>query len=215
MTTWGDLLAAIRIDLKDTSDKPRWSDDTLFLFAKDAVRVYSQDCPRYMFRTRLIAENGTYPLPANFLSVSTVEVAEGEYLELFEPRPGRRLRTPSVPTKYFLAGGRLHLDLPPADGNAVLLSYKAGHDLPASKDDRSCVMSIPDEDEELIRLYIRARAVDQIRTSQASLDRFKAGSGDRDDNPLMPESRELMMEFRRRMAEKLGGIITLTNGGRL
>lgn len=215
MTNWGELLAAIRIDLKDTGDRPRWSDDTLFLFAKDGIRVYSQDCPRYMFRTRLTAEDGTYPLPSNFLSVSTVEIAEGEYLELFEPRPGRRLRTPGKPTKFFVAGGRLHLDLPPRDGEEVLLSYKAVHDLPTSKDDLTRTLSIPPEDEELVRLFVRARAVEQFRTSQANLDRFKAGAGDRDDNPLMPESKELMTEFRRRMAEKLGGIIILTHGGRL
>jgi hypothetical protein len=212
---WGDLLAAIRTDLKDTGSTPKWSDDTLFLFAKDAIRVYSQDCPRYMFRTTLTAENGTFPLPTNFLVVSTVEVTEGEYLEMFEPKPGRKLRTPLRATKFFVAGGRLHLDLPPSDGDTVLMSYRALHDVPASKDDLTFALTVPAEDEELIRLYVRARAIDQMRTNQANLDRFKQGTGDRQDNPLIPESRELMMEFRRRMAEKLGGVITLHITGRL
>lgn len=215
MTTWSELLAAVRLDLKDIGDRPKWNDDTLFLFTKDAIRVYSQDCPRFIFRLALVASNGTFPLPPNFFAVSTVETQEGEYLEPFDPKPGRRLRTPLRATRYFVAGGQLHLDCPPKDGDTVLLSYRAIHDLPVSKDDLTFEFTIPAEDEELIRLFVRARAVDQMRTSQATLDRFKQGTGDRQDNPLMPESKELMLEFRTRIAEKLGGIITLNNTGRL
>ncbi len=47
-------------------------------------------------------------------------------------------------------------------------------------------------DEELIRLYVKAKATEQIRTQQSSLDRFKPGNGGRDDNPMNPEVRDLM-----------------------
>ena len=35
METWGTLLTDIRADLQDTSAKPRWGDDTLYVFTKD------------------------------------------------------------------------------------------------------------------------------------------------------------------------------------
>ncbi len=45
MTTWAQLLADIRIDLKDTGTTPRWSDAALYLYAKDAIRDYSSYFP--------------------------------------------------------------------------------------------------------------------------------------------------------------------------
>jgi hypothetical protein len=48
-----------------------------------------------------------------------------------------------------------------------------------------------------------------MRLAQASLDRFKPGSGDRDDNPMIPEFCQLMEEFHARVAQKLGGVVTI------
>ena len=39
--TWSELLADIRADLQDTGTTPRWSDKTLYVYAKDAMRDYS------------------------------------------------------------------------------------------------------------------------------------------------------------------------------
>lgn len=209
MTTWGDLLADIRTDLKDTSASPRWSSDTLFLYAKDAIRAYSADLPKLVYREALAASNGSFPLPGSFIAVISVESAEGETLEKLDIRPGVSRRLPTRATRFFTAGGRLYLDLPPANGDTVLLTYQAVHDLPTSKDDLAMALSVPTEDEELIRLYVRAKAIEQMRTAQSGLDRFKPGSGDRDDNPLAPEFHNLMAEFNRRIAMKLGGIVQL------
>ena len=56
MSTWGALLADLRTDLKDTGATPKWSDDTIYLFAKDAIRAYSVDLPLIVYREELAAE---------------------------------------------------------------------------------------------------------------------------------------------------------------
>jgi hypothetical protein len=209
MSTWGELLADIRADLRDSGETKRWTDEMLFLFTKDAIRAYSADLPLFVYRTELAASNGKFPLPASFLSVVTVELEQGVYLEKFDPRPGRRFIPQARATRFFVSAGYLHLDAPPTDGDTVLLSYRAMHDLPRSEDDLEAVMTVPAEDEELIRIYIRAKVAEQMRLAQASLDRFKPGSGDRDDNPMIPEFRQLMEEFHARVAQKLGGVVTI------
>jgi hypothetical protein len=76
---------------------------------------------------------------------------------------------------------------------------------PASPDDNTFSLTIPIADEELIRLYVKAKASEQLRTQQANLDRFKLGNGDRQDNPLLPEVNTLMVEYRTKLAERYPG----------
>jgi len=211
MTTWGILLSDIRIDLKDTGATQRWSSDTLYLYAKDAIRAYSQDLPRPVHRAAIAATNGAYPLPGNFLTVTSVEGANGAYLSRYDVRPGVRRVVPTQPTKFYVSGRFIYADAPPADGDILYVSYNAIHDIPSAADDLTSELSIPLEDEELIRIFVRAKVIEQMRTSQSSLDRFKQTSGDRQDNPLAPEFKDLMEEFDRRIAMKLGGVIHLYN----
>ena len=97
----------------------------------------------------------------------------------------------------------------------VYLTYEARHTLPADEDDTTFLLSVPESDEELIRLYVKAKISEQTRTKQATLDRFKQGSGRRDDNPLEPEVGDLMGEYRMKIAERTsGGIILLFRPGR-
>ena len=74
-------------------------------------------------------------------------------------------------------------------------------------------MTSPVEDEEIVRLFVKAKISEQMRMRQSSLDRFKQGSGDRDDNPLLPEHNELMREYHYRIAQRLGGLIQLNRSG--
>lgn len=213
MSTWGSLLADIRNDLGDTGTTKRWDDDTLFLFARDAIREYSRVFPKITFRELITASSGAFPLPTNLIGIVSVESSEGVYLDRFDPKPGYRVRIPSYATAYYRVGNQLYLNRAPADGDTLFLTYKAIHDLPTSKDDTEAVLSTPTEDEELIRLFVKAKVSEQMRLKQSSLDRFKPGSGDRDDNPLLPEHNELMREYQKRVAERLGGVIHVHRAG--
>lgn len=309
MTTWAELLAEIRADLQDTSDNPRWSDEMLFVFAKDAIRDYSTWFPRRIDREELSlnhAETG-YTLPADFLGAVFVECPEDHYLEPRTPRPGIRYASRSGrPFFYQVQGGTIYLDSSPYEGDEVLLTYAAVHQLPIADctalvlaetalesgtqeltgpfdspdvpnvlsvtgfepsgptgpltgnvtisgtdenddaatdtialdstdtvfgdqifktitkiglpgwlEDGNAVsvglqvdLTIPTSDEELIRIFIKAKVFEQMRGRQATLDRFKdrATSGsDRQDNPMMPEVSSVMDEYYRKIALRIGG----------
>jgi hypothetical protein len=212
MTTWADLLSDIRTDLGDV-DGTDYSDAQLYLWAKDAVNDYSLVFPRIMDRVRLSESEGHYPLPADFIAVIDVETPQDTYLEQRLDRPGVRFRnTGSQPTLYYISGGNLYLNGTPQGD--VLLTYQAQHTLPTAEDDMSADISVQSRDEELIRLYVKAKANEQARTDQANLDRYKPG-GRRDDNPLMPETESLMDEYQRKLAERIpGGTIYLWRPGR-
>ena len=107
----------------------------------------------------------------------------------------------------------MYLNGDPLDGYDVLLSYDAFHDTPATKD-AVFTLTVPTADEELLRLYVRAKAYGQTRSVQSSLDRFKLGAGRRDDNPLEPEFGNLMDEYQAKIAERYpGGVVKLYRPG--
>ena len=214
MATWKALLADLRTDLKDTGATPRWSDATLYLFAKDAVRAYSVDLPNIVFRETLTAADGVFTLPTECIGIISVESSEGVYLERFEPKVGKRVRLSSAIVSYYTSGGKLYLNTTPTNGDTVMMTYKAVYDLPISEEDDDTIINIPIEDEEIVRLFVKAKISEQMRLGQSSLDRFKPGSGARDDNPLLPEHNELMREYHERIAQRLGGMIPLHRHGR-
>lgn len=208
MTAWDEVFSDIRTDLKDTSATPRWSDDSIFLWTKDAVRDYSLYLPLVMRRVELTLSGSSYPLPVDYLQDIYVECPRDNIIEMRMDRPGTKFSTVSVPSRYMVEGGQLYLNASPLAGDEVLLSYYARHTLPTAYSDTS-VITVPDDDMELIRLYVKAKAAEQLRTQQAALDRFKLGSGDRDDNPLLPEYEILMSEYRNKIAERIGGGVVL------
>jgi hypothetical protein len=215
MATWKALLADLRTDLKDTDAKPRWSDATLYLFAKDAIRAYSIDLPMTVYREKLTVASGAFALPNQCIGIISVESSEGVYLDRYEPKPGKKVRLSSAIISYYTSGGKLYLNLTPPTGTTILLTYKSIYDLPTTEDPIStAVVNIPMEDEEIIRLFVKAKVSEQMRLGQSSLDRFKPGSGSRDDNPLLPEHNELMREYHERIAQRLGGVIQLDRHGR-
>jgi hypothetical protein len=214
MTTWSEVFAEIRIDLKDTGTVQRYTDDQLFLWSKDAVRDYSQYFPKITHRTELTLSGDSYPLPALFLREISIECPRDTFIEARMDRPGIKHKVVTVPSRYLIEGGSLFLNATPQEGAEVLLSYEGMHTLPTSYEDASTV-TIPDTDLELVRLYVKAKSAEALRTQQATLDRFKLGSGDRDDNPLGPETYQLMQEYRRKISERTeGGFILLWRPGR-
>lgn len=211
MTTWANLLADIRVDLKDTGTTTRWTDAALMLWGKDAIRDYSQYFPRYVSRATMVLTSGRASLPSDFISVVNVECPQDRYLEPRQTRPGSQFLVSSRPAVYYIEGGYIYLDGTPLDGETALLTYNAYHTVPVATD---TAMTVPDTDLEIIRLYVRAKANEQIRGQQSNLDRFKP-AGTRDDNPLEPEFHNLMDDYKEKINQRLpGGIIWLYRPGR-
>ena len=218
METWASLLADIRADLQDTAANPRWKDDTLFVFTKDAVRDYSIWFPRRVDRLGLALIEGKYPLPLDYIEDIQVESPLDNFLERRLDRPGVKYRRSSL--YYFIQGGSLYLSGAPLGGggtgsSGVFLTYLASHPVPGSVDDREFILTVPDSDIELVRLYVKAKVNGQMRQRQAALDRFKP-VGERTDNPLEPEVDNLWGEYYAKIAQRIpGGVISLYRAGRL
>ena len=203
MTTWGELLSDIRNDIKDTGTTPKFSDATLYMYLKDAIRDYSTYFPKRNDRAELTLNGSAYDLPADYLDDVSVECPLDRFLERRQERPGRRFTPQSKPTLYYIEGGALKLNGPTSEG--VYLTYDALHPVPAAADDTTFALTIMDRDLELIRLYVKAKTNEQLRTKQANLDRFKLGSGNRQDNPIEPEVANLMDDYLTKIAERIGG----------
>lgn len=206
---WATFLSALRQDLKDTGATPRWSDELLHTYTVDAVADYSRWLPRRIDRVTLTLTGGVYPLPSDFIRVIAVESPIDAVIEEGDIVPGRRRSR----NAYMLSGGNLYFVQVPASD--VLLTYYALHPSPANKDDTAFVFTVPAVDLELLRLYIKGKCYEHLRSRTASLDRFKLG-GSRDDNPITPEVDDLLGEYRRKIAERMpGGSITLYRRGRI
>lgn len=211
MTTWEQFLAALRADLQDTTS--RWTDAMLYQYTVDAIRDYSHWFPRRADRVSLELVDGKYPLPVDFVDAVYVECPKDTFLKLRVEMPGKRFYSPTTPNAYFIEAGVLYLDAPASD--EVLLTYHALHDLPANELDTTFVFTIPDKDMELPRLYVQAKIYGQMRSKQARLDRFKLGTGSRQDNPLEPEFKNLADEYQQKINDRIGGgIVKLTFSGR-
>lgn len=213
MTTWAELLADIRVDVKDTGDTPKFSDALIYVYVKDAIRDYSIWFPQRLDHVALVLASSKCALPSNYIQEIYVECPAGTYLEKRPERPGVRFPTQFRNYYYYIQGGSLYLSSPTDE--TVYLTYLASHDVPASVDDNSCVLTIPDADIELIRLYAKAQMYGQLRAKQAELDRFKP-KGTRDDNPVTPEVGDLMAVYHAKIAERVrGGNILLYRKGRV
>jgi hypothetical protein len=209
METWQSLLADIRADLQDTSETPRWPTATLWTYTKDAVRDYSIWFPRRIDRLELIADGDKYPLPGDFIEDIQVESPLDTLLQRRRDLPGSK-RNPSA-NYYALQGGNLYIFGTPQE---VYLTYLAAHPVPASESDTTFEFTVPLVDLELLRLYVKAKIQEVVRGRQSNLDRFKP-VGTRTDNPLEPETRNLMDDYQRKIAERTsGGVINLYRPGR-
>lgn len=216
MTTWADLLSDIRRDIDDDGATPRYSDDLLYTYAKDAIRDYSTWFPRRLDRVVLSGtETGPYSLPSDVINVLFVECPEDRYLEQKPARPGARFPKESGRPFYFsIIGGSLYLDGSPLSGNSVLLTYEAIHSIPSAADDNAFALTIPEADEELVRLYVKSKVNERIRGKSARLDQYRE-RGQRDDNPLLPEVDEILDSYYAKIASRFkGGAHMLHRPGR-
>lgn len=204
MTTWANFLSELREIIDDNSDSPRYTDELLYMYTKDAVRDYSTHFPRRIDRLEMVYADGSYALPSDFVDDLYVESPQDRFLERRNSVPGRRYGSPTRPLYYYVSGGSLYLSGSPYESDAVLLTYFATHEIPASQDDQTFVFTIPDRDIELPRLYVKAMVTGQMRSKQSKQDRFKP-AGRRDDNPLMPETMSLMDEYHMKINARLGG----------
>lgn len=205
MTTWADLLNDLRFDLRDTATSKRWGDELLYLYTKDAIRDYSTFFPRRINRVEMTVADGYATLPSDTVEVVYVECPRDTFLKPRGSRPGVKFASrPGRPTLYDIEGGSLYLNGSPQTGDETLLTYDALHNVPASLNDDDFVLTIPDGDLELIRLYAKGKAYEWMRGRTAALDRFKP-AGKRDDNPIVPEVDDLMDEYKRKIAERVGG----------
>jgi hypothetical protein len=212
MATWAELLSDARNDLQDTGATPRWPDELLYLYIKDGIRDYSLWFPKRIDRLELAHAGEAYPLPVNFVQDIHVECPRDKFLERREVRPGSRRPARTAVWSYHLQGGSLYLNAPTS--LPVYLTYFATHPVPASKEDLEFTLTVPEQDLELLRIYLRAKTMGQLKGKQAALDRFKP-TGRRDDNPLEPETEDLWAEYYRKIAERVpGGVITLYRLGR-
>jgi len=213
MTTWADLLADIRTDVKDTGATPKFSNDLIYVYTKDAVRDYSIWFPQRLDHVALVLANGKYALPSDYIEEIYVECPAGTYLEKRPERPGVKFPAQYRNYYYYIQGGSVYLSSPSDD--TVYLTYLASHGVPDGVDDTTFVLTVPDADIELIRLYVKAQLYGQLRAKQAELDRFKP-KGTRDDNPVTPEVGDLMAVYHAKIAERIrGGNVLLYRKGRI
>lgn len=207
MTTWGSLRAFVRAELKDENDtKYKWSDTLLYLYLKDALADFSQYFPLPRYQVELVYDDVTppigYVLPSDFLKDVLVESPLGTHLIRYTKAPGKKLLEKNVPTHYRIEGKRLKLNA--TTDETVLLTYHALHPCPSAEDDNDFELTIDLQDEELIRLYMKAEAHGFVRGKAARLDRFKP-VGTRDDNPLIPEVEFTHQDYMAKVFERLGG----------
>jgi len=217
MTTWADFLGDLRLALDDDDDDPRWTDKDLLIYTKDAVRDYSQWFPKRMDQVQLSLTSGStaFLLPSDYVYSIYVECPVGTFLEERQTRPGLKYQTQSTPSRFYTEGGNLYINSSPTSDTELYLTYFSIHDIPDDENDSAFEFSVSERDLELLRLYVKAKVLGQMRTKQSQLDRFKPGSGKRDDNPLMPETGSLMDEYYMKIAERTpGGVVTLYRPGR-
>jgi hypothetical protein len=204
-STWASFLAEVRVELDDTGTTPRYPDSTLYVFARDGIWDYSQYFPQRFDHVVLTATQGNdkkYALPVGFMDDILVECPSGNYLELRRERPGVKLSTSNSPLFYFVDAGFLYLDVSPG-GAAVLFSYYGAHGIPATSTDTTFAMTVPMADAEVLKLYVQARVNVMVRNRQSRLDRFKQGSGTREDNPIIEETSDFFARYNEAIAKRL------------
>lgn len=203
---WGDLLSELRINIEDTSATPKFSDKLLFTYLREAVSDYSQFLPLTYEDVELVQDPENpkkFTLPVDFIDDISVSCPVGRYLEPRRGRLGTKVAVSSRPLFYHTDGNRyLYLDADP-EGDAAFLTYKALHLLPTSESDVAFIFTIPDANMELIKLYMEGKVNTKIRNTQARLDRFKIGAGERTDNPMAEEVEDFFDEYRKKLTQRI------------
>jgi hypothetical protein len=205
-TTWASFLSNIRAYLQDEGDNPKFSDSLIYLYTCDALRDYSQWFPKET-RVEIDPVDGVYPFPSDFEDVLAIECPEDTYLKRRLARPGYKYKTLATPTHFWETSSGIEINTDSDD--SIFLTYSGCHNLPSSAEDDTFEFTVPERDMELINIYVRAQCLEQTRTRQSNLDRFRR-RGERDDNPMIYETHNLMDEYLAKIAERSkGGVIYL------
>ena len=202
---WSDLKIELRIELDDSGATPKWDDATLFTYLREALADYSQYFPlvsEVAALTVSLTNPLKYCLPTDFLEENQVQSPAGNILELRRGRSGSRLSSGEHPLFYYVDGTFLFLDANPGS-SAVLMTYDAIHSMPANMTDDAFVLSVPSVDIELIKLYIVGKVNTRQRNAQSRLDRFKLGTGTREDNPMRMETEDFFARYYQKIAERM------------
>lgn len=202
---WSDLKAELRIELDDTGTTPKWDDAALFMYLREAIADYSQYFPMVNEVIPLVASLTNplkYALPTDFLEEIQVQSPADNILELRRGRSGTHVTTGTKPVFYYIDGTFLYLDTNPGV-SPVLLTYDALHGMPANKSADTFVMTVPMVDIELIKLYIVGKVNTRQRNAQSRLDRFKLGTGTREDNPMRLETEDFFARYYQKTSERL------------
>jgi hypothetical protein len=203
---WGDLLSELRVDIDDTSAQPKFSGKLLYSYLREAVSDYSQFLPLVFEDVELTQDTDNskkFALPTNFIEDVSVSCPAGRYLEPRRGRLGTKVSQSATPLFYHTdSNSFLYLDADPGK-DAVLLSYKALHPIPASETAVDFMFTIPDANMELVKLYMEGKVNTKIRNTQARLDRFKLTAGSRSDNPMTEEVQDFFDEYRRKLRERI------------
>jgi len=225
MTTWADLFADIRQELQDTGATPRYSNQLLCVYAKDAIRDYSQWFPLTEMDIELVVDEDNslkYPLPAGAIDIVNVQCPLGKFLSPRQIRPGETHASISEPLFFVTDGRAIYLNAAIEEGSedTVFATYHSVHDVPVYGDIfpaepvppewEAPVLTVSDADLELIKLYTIGKVQVQVRNAQSRLDRFKITAGSREDNPMILEVDDYMKRYDQGIAIRLrGGVIQL------
>lgn len=208
--TWATFLAELRTELADpTSVNPRYTDDLLYIYARDGIRDYSQFFPRTVHQQKLVSMEGNvrgYVLPEDVLGIEDVQCPLDTHLQLRQERPGSQVSVTKRLLFYYIIGENLFLNYDPrSEGDGVYLSYYALHPVPTGKADATFSITVPNADLELIKLFVMGKVQIKVRNDQSRLDRFKITSGPRDDNPMLVESVDFMERYHEGITRRMRG----------
>ena len=71
MSTWAELRAEVRLELKDTGTTYKWSDAELLVYCNDALRGHSTYWPLVVI-TEVTTTGAGYPVPTGTIDVLAV-----------------------------------------------------------------------------------------------------------------------------------------------
>ncbi|MGC8838207.1 MAG: hypothetical protein ACP5UM_07305 [Anaerolineae bacterium] len=169
MTTRADLRTIIR---NQGLDETTWTDTEINQWISDAIGEYSWHFPRYLESTGNACTEGVrvYSLPTGCLGILRVEFPEGQdppayltRLDENDPRFGPGYY--AVRWGGFPSGDAvLVLAESPSAGDTYAVHYQAAHDFP---DDDVTPLTIPDEDLDILVLYVVWKAYRRLELDEA------------------------------------------------
>jgi hypothetical protein len=145
----------VRVQLRDESDAPVFTDAELMTYFGNAIKAYSRVIPLEVSgNLSLIADQADYDLPDDCLEIVSIKVGTAKY---------------SV-TEIF--AGQMTLDPIPSTGATAVIKYRSVHTIPADEDDASSYDAI---DEPLIVMHVKAQCWETLAADGAKYYEYTEG----------------------------------------